>query len=210
MTKMTDAPVKTTELTFEQFLIDYDGIHADLLPDGRVEVHMSTTVFHESVLGLLYRLLCDFLDFKPIGKVRSTSLVMRLRDDLPKREPDMTVVLNEHQDRLHETYIDGPANIVIEIVSLESAERDYVTKFNEYEAGGVPEYWLIDPQRRIFDIYALDASGSYHRLPTNQAGQIQSNVLPGFAFDPAVLWRDPPLRARELLALAEAMVGGNS
>lgn len=55
-------------------------------------------------------------------------------------------VASEHLDRLKETYLDGPADLVVGIVSPDSVGRDRGEKFYEYAQGGVPEYWLIDPQ----------------------------------------------------------------
>lgn len=47
---------------------------------------------------------------------------------------------------MKETYLDGPADLVVGIVSPDSVGRDRGEKFYEYAQGGVPEYWLIDPQ----------------------------------------------------------------
>lgn len=38
-------------------------------------------------------------------------------------------------------------DLVIEIVSFGSGERDTVDKPNRYEAIGIPEYWIFDPER---------------------------------------------------------------
>lgn len=79
------------------------------------------------------------------------------------REPDLLFVAQEHLDRLQETYLDGPANLVVEVVSPESLARDRGAKFVEYEAGGVPEYWLLDPLRRWAEFYCLGEDGRYRR-----------------------------------------------
>ena len=50
---------------------------------------------------------------------------------------------SERLDRVHRTYLDGPADLVVEIVSPESAGRDRGEKYYEYEAAGIPEYWLL-------------------------------------------------------------------
>ena len=51
------------------------------------------------------------------------------------------------------TYLDGPADVVVEIISPESRLRDRGEKFAEYEMGGVREYWLIDSERHEADWY---------------------------------------------------------
>ena len=116
---------------------------------------------------------------------------MYLGDDKPAREPDLLVILNDHADRIKENRVEGAVDIAVEIVSPESTVRDRGDKFDEYEAAGVPEYWLFDPLRETADIYALGSDGRYHRRPLDGEGRVTSGLLPGFAIDPA-----PTLAAR--------------
>ena len=57
--------------------------------------------------------------------------------------------------------MDGPADVVIEIISTGSRSTDRRTKFAEYEQLGVPEYWLIDPLRRQAEFYVY-RKGTFH------------------------------------------------
>lgn len=193
---LADSPAHLTPLmnrpyTFEEFLTVFDGYHAEWLPDGRVEVRtMGTSSFHIELVQWLVKLLSVYFDFTKSGRVFSESFVQRLSPDLPAREPDVLVVLNEHSERIKPTYLDGAADIVIEVVSPESIERDYGTKFREYERGGVREYWLIDMERHIADVYALNENGFYHRRPLDELGRITSGVLPKLAISPELLWAE--------------------
>jgi Uma2 family endonuclease len=102
-----------------------------------------------------------------------------LGDDRPAREPDIVVLLNENLERAQANHIQGPADLVIEIVSPESHNRDRGTKLYEYEAAGVREYWLIDYRRREVVCYKLDAAGIYHPTPLDANGRLVSSALPG-------------------------------
>jgi Uma2 family endonuclease len=160
---------------------------------------------HQSILGFLHTLITLYLGFKPIGRVFMAGYQMKLPDaDSPGREPDLLVVLNEHFDRIKPTYLAGPADLVVEIVSPESIQRDYMTKFDEYEKMGVTEYWLMDPQRQAADIYH-QAEGQLRRLPMDSQGRLISVCLPGFALDPALLWAETPPQGLALIELAQAM-----
>ena len=81
----------------------------------------------------------------------------------------------------------GSPDLIVEVVSPDSQSRDRVTKFREYEAAGVLEYWLPDPTLRTFEAYGLDAGDRYVRLPTTAAGRTYSTVLTGVFFDDAWL-----------------------
>jgi Uma2 family endonuclease len=132
---------------------------------------------------------------------------MYIANDVPAREPDLIIVLHEHRSRVLPTALEGPADIAIEIVSPESIERDYGDKFKEYQTAGVQEYWLFDPQRQVADIHMLAASGRYQRLPPDAQGRLWSTLLPDFALDPAVLWREPYPAGLGLLRLVSQMTG---
>jgi Uma2 family endonuclease len=94
---------------------------------------------------------------------------------------------------------------VVEIVSPESSDRDRGRKLREFETGGVPEYWLLDPLRTGAAVYALGEDGHYHPVPPDSEGRLASQVLPGFKIHPALLWREQPLGSAELVELIQQM-----
>jgi hypothetical protein len=55
--------------------------------------------------------------------------------------------------------------------------------------------------------YALGAEGNDHPLPLDARGRLTSAILPGFALDPGILWRERLPRGAEVFALVEAMGG---
>lgn len=124
---------------------------------------------------------------------------MRLPTRPSGREPDLLFVANEHANRLRPTYVDGPADLVIEIVSPDSEERDRVTKLAEYEGAGIPEYWLIDPAHQETTFYRLGADGRYSAVPIDADGFYHPAALSGFRLRVAWLWERP------LPALAEVL-----
>lgn len=140
-------------------------------------------------LGFLYVLLRAYFSFRPIGQVMTQPFVMRL-PEFPnrRREPDLFIVLNTNPHELTDTYIDGPADIVIEIISPESLARDRGEKFEEYEKGGVPEYWLFDPERKDAGFYRLNANGKYELQDIGDDMYI-TPLLPDFQLQVSTLWQ---------------------
>jgi Uma2 family endonuclease len=115
---------------------------------------------------------------------------MKTGPDLPGRSPDLFFLLNEHMDRLRENHLAGPADIVIEVTSPSTGPTDRGAKYYEYEAGGVTEYWLIDPQRRLAEFHRLGTDGQYAPAPVID-GVFESAVLPGLRFRVEWLWSRP-------------------
>jgi Uma2 family endonuclease len=211
----TDSPIQVDgeTISFEDFLKKYDGVRAEWIV-GRVEVHVTNNVAHQMILLFLSGVLNTYLEFRTIGKLLLAGIVMYLGEDRPGREPDLMVVLNEHLDRIHSTRLNGTADIAIEIVSPESVERDYGKKFIEYEEAGVSEYWLFDPLRQVADIYVLtevEEEGKtvyrYFRAKPDEAGHIKSTLLPDFALDPTILWRDELPGGKTIYEMVQNMIG---
>jgi Uma2 family endonuclease len=152
-------------------------------------------------------LIDEFVEQNQLGEVRYEGFAMRLASVPSAREPDLLFVRSENIDRIQETFLDGPADLAIEVISLESRERDRGAKFYEYEQGGVLEYWLIDPIRKQFEFYRLDETGRYQLIPTSSDGYFYSGAITGFRLNPSWLWQDPlprPLSVLELASQAQA------
>lgn len=88
--------------------------------------------------------------------------------------------------------LEGPADLVVEIVSRDSVARDYDDKFSEYEEAGVQEYWIIDPRqsRKRASFFRLGADGRFETV-TSEDGIYRSHVLTGFWLRLEWLWEMP-------------------
>lgn len=191
--------------TYEEFLRVYDSEFAEW-EDGKIVQNMSPVTFSHTSIGLfLTRLLSDYCENNGAGQVVYAPYQMRLRQFNRGREPDVAVVLTPNLARITPAYLDGPADLVIEIVSPESEERDRQTKFAEYEFCGVTEYWILNPQTQTADFYVRDATTARYvaQLPDTN-GNYESTVLPGFWLTVAWLWQTPIPTLRSVLAVWDA------
>lgn len=128
--------------------------------------------------------------------VRQEPFLARLGANGPVRSPDLMVLIGENRQRIQRLFFDGAPDMVIEIVSPGSADVDYGAKYLEYEAAGVREYWIIDPERQVVDAYVLSAGGRYEGGP-HLEGSVQSAVLAGFSVELSWLWDEPPYGVAE-------------
>ncbi len=118
--------------------------------------------------------------------------LMRLEEQQRGREPDIIYVAPENEPRLLANYLDGPADIAIEAISRGSEAVGRGNKFEEYEAGGVREFWLLDPNRREALFYIRDENGLF-RPGVVRDGVFQSAVLPMVKLRVEWLWEQPPI-----------------
>lgn len=193
----TILPTKTVpegEITFEEFLAWSDeNTHAEWVK-GRVILKTPVSRTHQRCNGFLYAIISAWVDHYRLGEVYLPPYPVRLT--LPNgeqlaREPDLIVVLNEHLDRLREQYLDGAPDLIVEIVSPKYRATDRGEKFYEYEAAGVPEYWIVDPDRQHAEFAQLDAHGVYQVVFSGSAGVYRSKVLNGFWLQVEWLWQQP-------------------
>lgn len=127
---------------------------------------------------------------KKIGKLAKLKYLMYLPKIPSARQPDIMFVKNSRKDNFTTYYLNGAADLVIEVVSPESITRDYVDKFDEYEAAGVDEYWIIDPHRRTAIFYGYDTDGKYKMLPITIDGVFESRVIEGLWIKTDWLWQE--------------------
>lgn len=156
--------------------------------DGEVIMLSPASTRHQDVADFLTGVLRMYVEFKELGRVISAPFQMKLERG---REPDVLFVAREHVDRLQETYLEGPADVAIEIVSPDSTARDWRKKFFEYERGGVQEYWLIDLDRRWAEFYRLGEGEEYESVFAGSEGVYQSAMLEGFWLRVQWLWQEP-------------------
>jgi Uma2 family endonuclease len=161
------AVVDTKKITYEAFLEHYgEDSHAEWV-DGIVISMSPASTLHQDLLGFINSILRNFVEEHELGKVLTAPFQMKLEVRPSGREPDLLFIRKENLGNLKETYLDGPADLVIEIISPESRGRDRGDKFYEYEQSGVAEYWLLDSERKQEEFYQLKDGFYQLVLPKN-------------------------------------------
>ena len=168
--------------------------------DGEIVEMPPANLGHQDILGFLHFWIGYFVSRQRLGRVYFAPTLMHLPTRPSGREPDLMFVANEHLDRLTRQYVDGPADLVVEIVSPESTIRDRREKRDEYEAAGIPEYWLIDEPRQAALFYVLGEDGRYRLRPTDPDGIYPSTILPRLRLRVSWLWQSPPPTLDEAFA----------
>ena len=191
------------KMTYEEFLDWADEDTYAEWVDGEVEIMSPASRKHQKLALYLGRLLSEFEE-RGDGEVYLAPFQMKLANVRRGREPDVLFIVENNLTNLQNNYMDGPADLAIEIVSPESVLRDRGTKYAEYEAGGVREYWVLDPEVKRADFFVLDDEGRYQRAQPDSAGRYRSAVLPGFWINLDWLWQSPLPPVRQVLKEWEA------
>ena len=120
-----------------------------------------------------------FLETHPLGKLRFAPLDVILSEH-DVLEPDLLLVLNEHQDYLQD-WVRGAPDLVIEILSPTTASRDRGLKLKTYARYGIGEYWIVDPDAQTVEVYRLTAEAFHLAAKCVKGKKVETPLLPGFS-----------------------------
>lgn len=190
--------VLATGLSFVEFL-EWDGEerHVEWV-NGNIIAMTSISALHQRIGMFLMFLMVSWIEHHELGEIFYDPFVMKTGPDLSGRAPDILFLANENSGRMRENYLEGPADLAVEIVSPGSTRTDRQDKLLEYERGGVKEYWLIDLPRREALFYQR-ADDGFYRLAELDNGVYRSKVLEGFQLDTAWLWQEPLPRPTQIV-----------
>ena len=164
-------------LTAEDFLEWLEpGTCADLI-DGEIFVHSPVSIRHARLLNFLDRLLGTYVDRHRLGELFREEVAVRL-SSRNVFQPDLAFYRTERRSVIRHNHIEGAPDLVVEVLSPRTADRDIGPKFAEYEQHGVIEYWVLDPETLAHRIYRRD--GELLVEYAEGAAKIESLVVPGF------------------------------
>lgn len=158
--------------------------------DGEVIKMSNPSLRHQQLSRFLTAILQLWVEAKNIGEVIPSPFQIRFDFRPSGRQPDIMFVANENLHRLEKQYVDGKADLIVEIVSPESLARDTQDKFEEYEAAGIKEYWIIDPNTRTANFYGFDENGKYKMLSISADGVFESRVIENLWIKTDWLWQE--------------------
>ena len=178
-------------MTYDEFLKwDGENQHVEWV-EGKIVFMSPISLEHADVGVFLLRILAAYAEVRDLGKVLHDPFQMKTGPELPGRAPDILFVKKEHLGRLQRLYLDGPGDLVVEIISPGSRTVDRGEKFYEYEQGGVPEFWLVDPQRKQVEFYQRGEDGIFRLVQPGGDGIYRSTSLPGLWLKVGWLWESP-------------------
>ncbi len=166
--------------------------------NGEVIVHSPVKKRHSSASGKLFTLLDAYVAANDLGFVGHEKILITLtRNDY---EPDICYFRREVAERFTEDQMKFPEpDFAVEVLSPSTEEYDRDTKFLDYAAHDIAEYWIIDPVAKTVEQYQLRAE-RYELLLKSGAGEIQSIVLPDFVIPVRAIF-DEALQVQTLRAL---------
>ena len=149
MTFTTERPEQQTLLSFDQFLMQYDGDKRYELIDGEV-FDLEPTGPHEQVAGFITKKTCVQIDSADLPWiVLQRPLFRPPHTEMTAFRPDVAVIdevalMAEPLWSEQSILTRSPSiKFIAEVVSS-NWQNDYSRKLEDYETLGIPEYWIAD------------------------------------------------------------------
>lgn len=179
-----EAPHKVTYAEYR--VMPEDGKRYELV-EGVLREMPSPSILHQKILGKLFSRLDGYVTERQLGNVFFAPLDVHLSPDL-NYQPDILFVAKDGRAKITEKDIEGPPDLVVEIVSHGSRRTDKVEKHTNYAKYGVREYWLVYPDSTLIEVFnlkemAFELVGRYF-----EGEAVKSLVLAGFELQTTALF----------------------
>ena len=170
---------KKRDLTYWEYtLLPDDGNRYEIL-EGELQMTPSPKTKHKVVSRNLLVEISLFLKKNKIGKVFGAPYDVILSQDNVV-EPDIIFISNDNLEIITEDNVQGSPDLLIEILSPSSQDNDRNKKKVIYETYGVKEYWIVDPDLEVVDVYILKDGKFSLNQHLEKQGELLSSVLKEF------------------------------
>ncbi len=102
-------------------------------------------------------------------------------------QPDLLVVLNRRSYIVREQ-IDGAPDLIVEVLSPATSQRDRNLKYRLYARAGVDEYWIADPAQSSISVNRLADTGYVVHGEYGCDSELTSPLFPGFVLPLALVF----------------------
>ena len=141
--------------TYEEFVrLPSEGSTRYEVIDGELAVTPAPTTPHQRVVTNLVRVLGTFVHEHALGTLLPGPVDV-LFGEGDYFEPDLIFVRTDRSHLVTLRGIEGPPDLVVEILSPSTAARDRGVKLERYRHFRVPEYWIVDLDARSVEVWRL-------------------------------------------------------
>lgn len=156
--------------------------------EGELQVTPSPNTRHQRIVVRLGFLLNGYVQGHQLGEIFVAPYDVLL-SDITVVQPDILYVSRERQAIVLPAHVRGAPDLVIEVVSPTTSQRDHQAKRQLYARHGVSYYWLLDPDCQQVEAYALD-DGDYRRVVVaSETAEFAAPPFPDLTIRLADIWQ---------------------
>ena len=173
-----EAALKKEQEKRKQFYERIDESQKMEFINGETYFQSPVKAEHNRATLNLVTLLNAFVNKGSLGFVGVEKILISLtRNDY---EPDICFFNQDKAKDIKPKQMQFPApDLIVEVLSESTERHDRETKFQDYAAHGIREYWIVDPDKQLVEQY-INSGDEYELALKSSDGHLQSDVLSGF------------------------------
>ena len=154
-----------TKLTYEDYeLLPEDGKIHEII-DGLHYMTPAPATYHQTLSRRIQFQLYQQIEEKDLGLVFNAPADVQL-SEIDIVQPDLFVIQISRKSIVSPQKIIGAPDLIIEILSESTGNKDRLLKRDLYQQAAVPEYWLVDPEAQQVTVFRLqggqfEAAGTF-------------------------------------------------
>ena len=164
------------KFTYHDYLLLPDDKRYELV-EGELLVVPAPNLFHQSILRELEAILYSYVRKHDLGKIffAPCDVVLSFENVV---QPDLLFVCKERLGILTDDNIQGPPDLIVEILSQATKHRDLNLKRKLYARYGVREYWIVDPEGKTVEVLSWNATGYHTEAAVPHTARMSSSLFP--------------------------------
>ncbi|TEU13553.1 MAG: Uma2 family endonuclease [Anaerolineales bacterium] len=169
---------ETLLLTYEDYRqLPDDGKRYELI-EGEMHMIAAPTTEHQRISFNLTVAIGTHVREQSLGSlfVAPADVVLSRWDVV---QPDILFVSKDREMVITDTHVDGPPDLVIEILSPSTVSLDQLVKRQLYARHGVCEFWLVSPEAGTIEVLELHEGAYRRRALVGRGDTITSRILEG-------------------------------
>ena len=176
------------QLNYEDYLnLPNDGKRHEII-DGEHYMTPAPQTRHQIVSRNLERILLNYIEENDLGQLLYAPIDVILSDTTVV-QPDLLFIRKERENIIKKNFIQGPPDLIIEILSPGNEKLDRLTKMKHYATYGVTEYWLIDFEARILEQNVLE--GDIFERTSVFSHNFSSSLFPDLTINLTQIFKGP-------------------
>lgn len=168
---------ESLRFTYEDYLLLPEDSRYEVV-DGVLLLTPAPTPYHQTVAMRLGFLVHAFVESNRLGQIfiAPCDVVLSRFDVL---QPDIFFISTGRLSIIGEKHISDAPDLVVEVLSPSTADRDQVAKAGQYAKFGVAEMWIVDPAAHTVEVLRNSPDG-FRRESTYAATDVlRSPTIPG-------------------------------
>src|SRR5687767_7799874 len=168
---------QSLRFTYEDYVLLPEDRRYEVI-DGELYLTPAPTPYHQLVKRRIEQHLLEHIQSRGLGEILDApcDVVLSRFDVL---QPDIFFIAAGRLSIIGEKYISDAPDLVVEVLSPSTADRDQVAKAKQYARFGVAEMWIVDSDAHAVEVFRNSPESFRREAVYSATDVLRSPAAPG-------------------------------